>query len=229
MGVNPYSSKDQFKPEWRALQRQLAGRYTSGTIYDPRPTSKTSAWSAPSWRVPSWQAPTAPSAAPGRHAGPTSYPTGAGSSYTETVSYGPGLLDSLFGGLAGLGDSVVQHLWPLRVLAEGGVKLADVGWKLRLPLAILGAFAGAMILGSNTPPWPWAQSLFVSIAGDFAVMLALLLGLFVGWKSPSITGGLMSLTAHLLGFAIGLAGLALATLVLYAIVAYFVGWPPFSA
>jgi hypothetical protein len=35
MGVNPYSFKGQYKAEWQFLQQRLAGRYTSGTRFDP--------------------------------------------------------------------------------------------------------------------------------------------------------------------------------------------------
>jgi hypothetical protein len=61
MAVNPYSFKDQYKPEWQFLQQQLAGTYTRGTRWDPLPPAPkfdlpvVRPYSAPAYRTPAAQ------------------------------------------------------------------------------------------------------------------------------------------------------------------------------
>lgn len=47
MAINPYSYKDQHKTEWQNTQQQIAGHYTGGTRFDPKPGS-----TSPSWQLP---------------------------------------------------------------------------------------------------------------------------------------------------------------------------------
>lgn len=42
MAVNLYLFKAQYSQEWKCLQRQLAGKLTAGTIFDPPPTTPSS-------------------------------------------------------------------------------------------------------------------------------------------------------------------------------------------
>lgn len=135
-------------------------------------------------------------------------------------------------GIADLGQWCVTHLWPLNMADKLGQSLRDVGWKVKAPLALLGAILGAGLMNQGSGAvgsWAdWARMTLMQVAGESAGLVAVCLGALVGWLLPSIIGGLMMASAQLVGVGIALAIVAAVLGIIYVIIASIQGWPPFA-
>jgi len=142
---------------------------------------------------------------------------------------GPGILDSFCDCLAEMSNWFVVHIWPLKISAKLGEWIAGTDWKVRLPVALLGAFLSAGLLtnpGELPASWLWAQAALVEIAGEYAVLLALGLGALAGWLSFDVAGYLLIFAVYLIGLALGLAVTAFVLGLAYTVIAAIAGWPP---
>ena len=138
---------------------------------------------------------------------------------------GPGILDSL----AEMSNWFVVHIWPLKISAKLGEWIAGTGWKVRLPVVLLGAFLSAGLMtdpGELPAAWLWVQAALVEIAGDYALLLALGVGALAGWLSFDGAGYLLIFAVYLIGLALGLVLIAFVLGLTYTVIAAIAGWPP---
>jgi hypothetical protein len=124
---------------------------------------------------------------------------------------------------------MVNHISPLKLAREWGIRLSGTGRKVRLALSMFGLIVGAGLVAADAAASFWPLALLTNLSGDYAGIATLAVGAAFGWALPTIAGFVMVFIAHLTGLAIGLtaivAGLALA----YSIVAAAVGWPSLSS
>jgi hypothetical protein len=132
--------------------------------------------------------------------------------------------------LGNVADWVLEHIPLFNWLIDKGEGLAEVDWKLRLPLAAICAIVAVGLITSSAnqlPAWPHASEGLHYIAGDYAPALALALGGVAGWFLPTVVGILLAISAWFGALVTGLALIALGAILAYGIVAAIAGWPPF--
>lgn len=132
-------------------------------------------------------------------------------------SSGGSAIDEFIGGVLAMGMWFVEHLWPLKVLKNAALWLADSSriWKLNAPVALVGAF---FLLGMTTGPeaaWFGVGAFATDIAGGYAPLLLFGVGAVAGWFTLPTFGVALAICILFIGVGIGLA--------LIAGVAY-VGW-----
>jgi hypothetical protein len=206
VAINPYSFKDQYKPEWQQTQQQLAGTYTGGTRFDPKPAQGSQGWDPPTFDF----------STPG--------PSG------PRVSRGPGVLNSIGEGLGDLTEWMVEHVWPLRVANSFAEWCKGMGWKARLPLAVLGAVTSAgLFLSPDAATQTSPQVLIADLAGEYALVVTVGLGALAGWAVPTIIALLVVLATYLVGLSMALVVVACGLALAYSVVAWAVGWPSLAS
>jgi uncharacterized membrane protein YeaQ/YmgE (transglycosylase-associated protein family) len=111
---------------------------------------------------------------------------------------------------------IASRLAPLRWLIQLSEWLDASTWRMKLPLAILGACAADGF--SKTLPYPsepkWG---------------AALIGAFLGAVVPIICAMLFRAFAKFVAFLLAALTLGLCVAILYGVCAFFAGWPPFSS
>jgi hypothetical protein len=154
---------------------------------------------------------------------PVSYPIPVTSQSLPVTAqpYRTGLGEKTGNGLFNFGKWFIDHLWPLSASVRLGQRLTKVGWKVRLTLAILGAFLSPALIVNNhgkPPVWPWAQVMLTDLAGHYAILVAVGLGVAAGWALPKTAGLVIILAAWLTGLGIGLGLIALAVVIAYKVI-----------
>lgn len=196
MAVNPYSFKDQYKPEWQAIQQQIAGTYTRGTRFDPKPVSTSTNWTP---------------ASPNFSASSGSVGPLVGSGSSRGGSSGPGLVATVIDGVAELTDWMVDRLLPLRLGRQLGAWCHARGWRIRLPLACIGAAIG------------------VGLAGDYSPLVIAGVGAAAGWALPTIVAALVLMAVYLVGLAAAVSAIAVGLAAAYSVAAWFLAWPSLAS
>ncbi len=114
---------------------------------------------------------------------------------------------SVLDGFVAMSMWFVDHIWPLRALANAGMWLADSSriWKLNGPVAGVGAcFFMGMAAGPEAE-WSWLSVLAADIAGAHSSLLILGIGAVAGWFTLPAFGGLLVITVAFIGMAIEVA------------------------
>ena len=202
MAINPYSFKDQYKPEWQQVQSQIAGTYTGGTRFDPRPKPSSGSWEVPS------------------------FDSSQSGSVTPPIGRGSGSSGSLGDVLAELTEWMVDHVWPLKIARSCAESSKGLGWKVRLPFAMLGAFLSVGLLpGVDGGPATWPSGLVADLTGDYAMLVPLGLGALAGWAVPTIGALILLLVTYLVGLSLALAAIGCTIAAGYTVIAWIAGWP----
>ena len=138
---------------------------------------------------------------------------------------GPGLIQDWVSS----GKEWVDKLWPLKMVNNWGKAIAERGWKIKGGIGLLGGIlANSFWNQADGPVPPELRATLSQLAGDFTWLVAIGLGVFIGWMLLPIFGGIIMAACCLVGMAIQLTIFVVVVGLIYMAGAMYFGWPPFD-
>jgi hypothetical protein len=104
-----------------------------------------------------------------------------------------------------------------------------ISWKVKAPIAAIAGIVFTAVVLAPGGAWPWAGSVLASIFGLYAHLAALVLGMAAGWFVLPLLGYALLFLGGLIVWLITLGIATACVAILYAMGAWFFGWPPFQA
>lgn len=152
-------------------------------------------------------------------------PTSNGNDRTSTGGGGPGLIQDWVSS----GKEWVDKLWPLKMVNNLGKATAERGWKINGGIGLLGGIlANSIWSQADGPVPPELRATLSQLAGDFTWLVAIGLGVFIGWMLLPVFGGIIMAACCLVGMAIQLTIFVVVVGLIYTAGAMYFGWPPFD-
>lgn len=149
------------------------------------------------------------------------YPHGT---HTSSRTARPGLLDEF----VKLSDWITEHVPPIKYTIEFGKHIMAVKWRVRLPLAGVGALLLVTLIAGDAPAWAWGQAVLQGLIGANALLAGFAIGAVAGWFVPSLVGFSIACCAALISLALALSIVAGILGVIYVAIAAMADWPPFA-